>query len=214
MQKNYYRILQIDPTADPLIVKSAYRTLMLDLKSHPDHGGNIDYAQAINEAYEILKNPEKRKQYDKSNFIAIRKNKAQKQFFQLRCHHCNQINTISLTLNETEMYHTICTSCNKALFSDFYESRQYPRYKCELNVYIQSANNKVKLRGKCSNFSRNGMQLLAPIPIKLDETVLLRFPHHKDFSIIAKIIRIEEIENPQDKNRYRHGVVYIQAQCE
>jgi hypothetical protein len=62
--KNYYEILQIALNAEPEIVDAAYRRLAL--KYHPDHDPS-PYAnirmQEINEAYEVLKDPQKRNKY-------------------------------------------------------------------------------------------------------------------------------------------------------
>ena len=63
---DYYKILGIDKTATPKDVKSAYRKLAR--KYHPDLNPNDKDAnknfQQINEANEVLSDPEKRKKYD------------------------------------------------------------------------------------------------------------------------------------------------------
>ena len=59
---NYYEILGIDQDADQSAIKSAYRKLAL--KTHPDNGGDEEEFKKINEAYEVLSNPEKRQMYD------------------------------------------------------------------------------------------------------------------------------------------------------
>ncbi len=64
--KDYYNILGLSKSATPEEIKKAYRKLAL--KYHPDHNkGNPD-AEAkfkdISEAYAVLSNPEKRRQYD------------------------------------------------------------------------------------------------------------------------------------------------------
>jgi curved DNA-binding protein CbpA len=62
--KNYYKILQIDPLAEPEVVKAAHDKLAL--KYHPDRNKEAIAAKLmtdINEAYEILSHPEKRKRY-------------------------------------------------------------------------------------------------------------------------------------------------------
>lgn len=64
-ERNYYQVLHISPKADPAIVKAAYYTHLKTLKKHPDLGGDHDVATLINEAYEILSDPEKRRAYDK-----------------------------------------------------------------------------------------------------------------------------------------------------
>jgi curved DNA-binding protein len=63
---DYYKILGIDKTATPKEIKSAYRKLAR--KYHPDLNPNDKDAkknfQQINEANEVLSDPEKRKKYD------------------------------------------------------------------------------------------------------------------------------------------------------
>lgn len=60
--KNLYKILQVHPQASNDVIKKAYYTLIN--KSHPDKGGDIDLTVDLNQAYEILINPQKRSQYD------------------------------------------------------------------------------------------------------------------------------------------------------
>ncbi len=63
--KDYYKILGVDRNADEAKIKSAYRKLAR--KYHPDVNKQKDAAQKfkdVNEAYEVLSDPEKRKRYD------------------------------------------------------------------------------------------------------------------------------------------------------
>ena len=62
--RDYYQILQISPKADPAIVKAAYYTHLKTLKKHPDLGGSHEEASLLNEAYEILGDAERRREYD------------------------------------------------------------------------------------------------------------------------------------------------------
>lgn len=70
MDKNYYEILEVDRNASPEIIEKAYKTLAK--KYHPDLREDAEkrYAEEafkmINEAYEILSDPQKRTEYDKS----------------------------------------------------------------------------------------------------------------------------------------------------
>ena len=65
---DYYKILQVHRYADPAIIKSAYRTIMGELRIHPDRGGSTKDAQLLNEAYETLSDPVKRSAYDLQMF--------------------------------------------------------------------------------------------------------------------------------------------------
>src|SRR5438046_5968231 len=63
--KDYYRILGVDRNADDKTIKSAYRRLAR--KHHPDVAKTKDATEKfkeINEAYEVLSDPEKRRRYD------------------------------------------------------------------------------------------------------------------------------------------------------
>ena len=68
MDKNYYEILEVDRNASQEVIEKAYKTLAK--KYHPDLQDDIHKKQAeetfkiINEAYEILSNPEQRARYD------------------------------------------------------------------------------------------------------------------------------------------------------
>src|SRR5713101_10131976 len=62
--RDYYKILGVDRTADAKTIKSAYRRLAR--KHHPDvaKGKDGERFREINEAYEVLSDPEKRRRYD------------------------------------------------------------------------------------------------------------------------------------------------------
>lgn len=62
MEKDYYEILGVPRDASPEEIKKAFRKLAH--KYHPDRGGDEKKFKEINEAYQILSDPVKRKQYD------------------------------------------------------------------------------------------------------------------------------------------------------
>lgn len=70
MFKDYYQILEISSEASSFEVKAAYRKQAL--KWHPDKHPDMDVKsimQDINEAYAILKDPEKRRRYDQEYIL-------------------------------------------------------------------------------------------------------------------------------------------------
>lgn len=65
--KDYYKILQVSPDAAPEVIQMAYKALAK--KYHPDlNPDNAEWAQEqmkdLNEAFEVLSDPEKRARYD------------------------------------------------------------------------------------------------------------------------------------------------------
>jgi len=65
MPKDYYNLLGVSKSSTVEEIKKAYRKLALQY--HPDRGGSEEDAKKfreINEAYQVLSDPEKRSQYD------------------------------------------------------------------------------------------------------------------------------------------------------
>lgn len=61
-KRDYYEILGINKNADQPTIKKAYRKLAKE--KHPDSGGDEEEFKEIAEAYEILSDDDKKKQYD------------------------------------------------------------------------------------------------------------------------------------------------------
>jgi len=59
---NYYDVLGVSKTASADDIRKAFRRL--SRKHHPDTGGTEEKFKELNEAYQVLSDPEKRKQYD------------------------------------------------------------------------------------------------------------------------------------------------------
>ncbi len=63
--KNHYDILEVSPRARSSVIEAAYRTLMKEY--HPDKSSNNGkYAESLNNARSVLKDPDKRKEYDRN----------------------------------------------------------------------------------------------------------------------------------------------------
>lgn len=61
---DFYEVLQVDPNAEPEVVRAAYR--ILARKYHPDHGGDARRMIALNDAWDVLGDPARRAAYDAS----------------------------------------------------------------------------------------------------------------------------------------------------
>jgi curved DNA-binding protein CbpA len=73
-RNTYYKLLLVDPSADAEIVGAVYKRLAR--RFHPDVDSDPEAAQrmaALNEAYEVLSNPELRARYDAA--LAVRRDR-------------------------------------------------------------------------------------------------------------------------------------------
>jgi hypothetical protein len=70
--RDYYADLQVAPQADAGVITAAYRYLAR--QCHPDVAGaaGVRKMQALNEAYEVLSDPMRRRRYDADRFAADR----------------------------------------------------------------------------------------------------------------------------------------------
>ena len=105
MYKNYYKILEVDSSASPEVIEKAYKALAK--KYHPDLQEESQKKSAgeklkeINEAYEILSNPDSRATFDKtlaaSNISSDDFNKIADENRKLQ----NELNNLKHTNNQT-----------------------------------------------------------------------------------------------------------------
>jgi DnaJ-class molecular chaperone len=65
MNTDYYKILEVNKQSSLEEIKKSYKKLAI--KYHPDKGGNAEQFKKISEAYQVLSDPEKRKNYDNNN---------------------------------------------------------------------------------------------------------------------------------------------------
>lgn len=68
-KRDYYDLLGVGKTASPDEIKKAFRKAAIE--HHPDKGGDEIKFKEINEAYEILSNPDKRKRYDQFGHAGV-----------------------------------------------------------------------------------------------------------------------------------------------
>uniref|UniRef100_A0A7S4B2T0 J domain-containing protein n=1 Tax=Chrysotila carterae TaxID=13221 RepID=A0A7S4B2T0_CHRCT len=67
--REYYDLLGVDPGCTEADLKRAWRKL--SLKNHPDRGGDAERFKQLNEAYQVLSDPQKRAAYDRFGKAAV-----------------------------------------------------------------------------------------------------------------------------------------------
>lgn len=68
-KRDYYEVLGVGKSASADEIKKAFRRLAVE--HHPDRGGSEEKFKEVNEAYEVLKDTDKRKRYDQFGHAGI-----------------------------------------------------------------------------------------------------------------------------------------------
>ena len=117
---NYYEILKVPDFSSYETIKKNYKNLMLE--SHPDKGGDSDKFKLIREAYDLMKDDEKKKEYDnKLMYFQDMYDRAEEinlepNIFNFKCIQCEKNNEINNKLikeqNSGYQYITKCDGCS------------------------------------------------------------------------------------------------------
>lgn len=175
MKKNYYDILQINQNASPEIIEKAYKVLAK--KYHPDLQKDEDKENAekllkeINEAYEILSNPIKRSNYDKSLEISsVPKEEYDKIYKQNQIlkNELNNIRKTNINANYNYQSNQIPQNINNNSLKKQIEIRKQENI---INQQSQQNNNKItkkqKTKYRFNNFIKTIISLILTIIILL-----------------------------------------------
>lgn len=119
---DYYEVLQIHPKASPLMVKKAYRTLLL-AGGHPDLGGSKLDTQLLTEAYQVLSDPDKRLAYDQRR---VGGKVAPTTILISICPHCGVFNRVR---SETKLLIARCGKCGQTIGRPKVPTSPLPRLK-------------------------------------------------------------------------------------
>ena len=214
--KNYYEILHVQPDAPVEVIRSSYRTLMQQLKMHPDLGGGDDSAALVNQAYNILKNPSLRAEYD----LALNNKSKQTQqhthnFYSANiadlhsiCPFCETPHNLG---KEVELEST-CTQCSSVLYPatkhTLVKSGKRMIDRIDRNwpiTYSVGWPNAKTYQGISKDVSLNGMQIITDTRIEIDHVLKIS---SNTMQALAKVVNLRE--NPQDKQfPWRIGLEFL-----
>ena len=173
-RRNYYRILQVQPDAPTEVIRASYRTLMREMKKHPDLGGDTWDASVLNEAYETLSDPARRAAYDEELFVRYTK--------QTNAYTRHPVTPVLCPICKRPLARKarpgeLCVTCQTPLQSDEPEAaqkgkpRSIERIKKSDQIYYYSAWPGKPERGRMIDFSPKGMRFVCDDKIP-PETVL------------------------------------------
>ena len=198
---NYYKILEVDKDASSEVIEKAYKTLAK--KYHPDlQESNMkqeaeEKLKLINEAYEILSNPDSRAKYD----MTLQQNELSEEAFnRLSEENRNLYNELNNLKHNTNNYYNSSPNTNASSYKDTerqtaYQQKQYEeeleyekqmqqaRQKAYHDAYIQDLKNrgyKIKYKKEPKDYFKNFLALIITIAILF---ILWQIPFIHNFFI-------------------------------
>lgn len=217
MEKNYYDILEVNKNASPEIIEKAYKTLVK--KYHPDLQDNnlkAEYEEKIkliNEAFEVLSDSEKKKNYDLNlkqtefsvedyNNLINENLKLKNEINYLKNNLINYKNNINNNLNNkiNENYNNINknnfnnSNYNKNINNNYSENIQQ-KYddvinKAYYDAYIQDLKNrvyKIKYKKTFKEYLKSLISLFITIIIFL---LIFQIPFIKNYFFNNELIKL------------------------
>lgn len=188
-RRNYYRILRVQPDAPAEVIAACYRTLMQRLRMHPDLGGDTWNAAVINEAFAVLKDPEKRAAYDSTLAdLADRRGSAVRvasrfdpaagaeESVSMRCAFCHTLHSVNAARRPT----ALCAECRSPLFTvvrtpeapDDAASRAVERIRRSISVDVYVLwPQKAPIAATSEDISIHGMRLALDTELAMGECV-------------------------------------------
>ncbi len=189
-RRNYYRLLQVQPDAPIEVIRASYRTLMRELKHHPDLGGSSSNAALLNEAYRTLSHPALRAEYDKKLFLRYTKQSLSSPALsdpdRQRCPICK----VLLTHNPARPGQ-ICSVCQSPLRSKEgtgeSDRRALARIKRDGRVHYWMQWPQKPQEAKMMDISPQGMRLLCGLPIQPGTALKISGPGFEASAIVKDL---------------------------
>lgn len=145
-QKNYYDWLEININASPEIIEKAYKTLVK--KYHPDLQGENEKQKSeellkkINEAYEILSNPQKREEYNNIIKQISPPIENYKEIYEENKNLKNEINYLKSNITSNDSNSNNFSHNNKIITEQYKKQYQETLNRAYYDAYIQDLKNR------------------------------------------------------------------------
>jgi curved DNA-binding protein CbpA len=208
-RRNYYRILHVQPDAPAEVIRASYRTLMRELKKHPDLGGASSEASLLNEAYAVLANPEARTLYDKVLSAVYTKRYASKDkrpLTTVSCPFCGKALARELQGGNQDVDGDACLQPQKPTRLNNECQRALPRVKRADRIsYYSSSSPGKALQGRMVDFSPKGLRFLSSERLARGSMLKIRGPFF-DASAQVNNVRQKEIEG---RTFFEVGVIFV-----
>lgn len=224
-RRNYYRILHVEPDAPTAVIQASYRALMQQMTGHPDLGGDHDEAVLINEAFDTLRDPDRRAAYDRTIETRHRRGGgdgapptarvpvAPRQLAGTLgeapdCAFCGGATTVV----DRRSPDAICTSCGSALYpaplqpGDGSARRALGRVRTRMQMTFRvGATPHLARSGTAENLNVKGMQFRSDVAIPLGE----RLQIDCEFGSAVAIVRTIRSEAWGSRRGSHYGVEFL-----
>lgn len=179
--KNYYEILEVDKNASDEIIKVAYKALVK--KYHPDlKEGNAkinaeDKIKQINEAYDILSNPEKKYEYDQN---LINKDISKEQYEIILNENMNLKRELNIYRNNIYNSYKKNYKYTKENFNNNYYNTNYNNDNDSQNTAYKEQNSNINYNNFKENISERLKTIIAICITFLIIFIIYNIPFIKD----------------------------------
>jgi len=220
-QRDYYRILHVQPDAPTAIIHASYRTLMQRLRNHPDLGGDHEHAVLLNEAHAVLSDPDRRAAYDlQRDLDAVQDRKKQEAddsrtaaddtteiFAAFRCIFCGAPHGLERAINVDDE----CSRCSSPLLPaerhrlEYSGQRMLARIPKQRGVTFYTRWPQPEaFTGEMRDVSLNGMQLQTAHRLNTDQIIKI------DCSVCQALARVAHCHrDAQSRDHWLIGVEFL-----